>query len=194
PSPGYRGSSDPRHPRPRRGPEASADRSAQPAPGTLAAPARTALRPRRPRRPHRRGAPRAPREPHPPARRQRAPCARTADVRSAPVAAMSGGTETLPLPARATLHPLELPARADAGPTPTVRQYADTRNASILETTGRDDDALSGEALLPLLYSSPDRERRQWHIDLDGEMIGCCALDIVQDDHGQTALVTVALL
>lgn len=107
---------------------------------------------------------------------------------------MSGGTETLPLPAGATLHPLELPARADAGPTPTVRQYADTRNASILETTGRDDDALSGEALLPLLYSSPDRERRQWHIDLDGEMIGCCALDIVQDDHGQTALVTVALL
>ncbi|MFD5225319.1 GNAT family N-acetyltransferase [Microbacterium sp. NPDC058342] len=96
--------------------------------------------------------------------------------------------------AGALLRPLELPARADAGPSPAIRAYAAVRNASILESTGRDDDALSAESLLPSLYSNADRERRQWGIDLDGDLVGCCALDISHDDAGETAVVTVAVL
>lgn len=101
---------------------------------------------------------------------------------------------TITLPAGATLRPLELPARADAGPTPGIRDYAEVRNACILESTGRDDDALGAEALLTMLRSTPDRIRRQWAVEIDGRTVGCCALDIMQDDGGETAIVTVALL
>jgi len=98
------------------------------------------------------------------------------------------------LPAGATLRPLVLPERADAGPTPLIREYAEVRNRSILESTGRDDDALSAESLLPMLYSTPDRTRRQWYVEQDGRIVGCCALDVLQDDGGRTAFVIVALL
>ncbi|REJ04796.1 GNAT family N-acetyltransferase [Microbacterium bovistercoris] len=98
------------------------------------------------------------------------------------------------LPAGATLRPLVLPERADAGPSPLIREYAEVRNRSILESTGRDDDALSAESLLPVLYSTPDRVRHQWYVELEGRIVGCCPLDILQDDGGRTAFVTVALL
>jgi len=105
---------------------------------------------------------------------------------------------TITIAAEATLRPLELPARADAGPvpapTPLVRRYAEVRNLSILESTGRDDDALPAESLLPMLYSNPDRARRQWYVEHDGELIGCLSLDILQDDGGQTGMFGLALL
>ncbi|MFC7790474.1 GNAT family N-acetyltransferase [Microbacterium sp. MAHUQ-60] len=101
---------------------------------------------------------------------------------------------TISLTGTAVLLPLELPARAETGPTTTVRRYAAVRNASILEITGRDDDAFTAEELLPGLYSTADRERRQWYVELDGELVGCCALDILQDDGGRTGMVTIALL
>lgn len=66
------------------------------------------------------------------------------------------------LPAGATLRPLELPARADAGPTPLIREYADVRNRSLLETTGRDDDVLDADALPSTLRSRTRAARRQW--------------------------------
>ena len=94
----------------------------------------------------------------------------------------------------ATLHPLVLPARAGAAPTLLVREYADVRNAAILESTGRDDDAFTAEALLPMLYSTPDRTRSQWYVASEGRMLGCAALDISQDDAGETGLVVVAML
>ncbi|UJP11202.1 GNAT family N-acetyltransferase [Microbacterium sp. KUDC0406] len=98
------------------------------------------------------------------------------------------------LPAGATLRPLVLPERADAGPTPLIREYAEARNRNILESTGRDDDALSAESLLPMLRSTPDRIRRQWYVEQDGRIVGCRALDVLQDDDGRTAFVIVALL
>ncbi|MFB7250520.1 GNAT family N-acetyltransferase [Microbacterium sp. NPDC056234] len=101
---------------------------------------------------------------------------------------------SIPLTDTATLHPLVLPARAGAAPTPVLREYAAVRNASILESTGRDDDALEPEALLPVLASTPDRVRRQWYIESDGRMVGCAVLDISQDGEKDTALVTVAVL
>ncbi|MGF2948173.1 GNAT family N-acetyltransferase [Microbacterium alcoholitolerans] len=101
---------------------------------------------------------------------------------------------TITLPAGATLHPLELPARADAGPTPLIREYAAVRNAAIVEETGRDDDAQTAESLLPMLYGDADMTRRQWYIRIDGEMAGCVALNVFQDDSATTAIGTIALL
>lgn len=101
---------------------------------------------------------------------------------------------SIPLTDTATLHPLVLPARAGAAPTPLLHAYADVRNAAILESTGRDDDALDAEALLPLLYSTPDRLRRQWYVESEGRMLACAALDILQDGASDTALVIVAVL
>ena len=98
------------------------------------------------------------------------------------------------LAASATLRPLELPARADAGPTPALRAYAELRNVTLLETNGNDDDALSAAELLPALYSNDDRERLQWLIELDTPPIGCVALDILRDDGGQTAMFSGALV
>ncbi|WP_460795733.1 GNAT family N-acetyltransferase [Microbacterium sp. GXF0217] len=101
---------------------------------------------------------------------------------------------SIPLTETATLHPLVLPARAGAAPTPLVGEYADLRNATVRESTGRDDDVLEAEGLLPALFSTPDRSRRQWYVASEGRMLGCAALDISQDDAGETALVGMAVL
>lgn len=102
--------------------------------------------------------------------------------------------EPIALPAGATLHPLVLPARAGAAPTALLREYSAVRNASILETTGRDDDALSAEELLPVLYSSTDNTKHQWYIAQDGAIIGCAAVDIMLDGDADTAILVIALL
>ena len=94
----------------------------------------------------------------------------------------------------ATLHPLVLPARADAAPSDVIRTYAEVRNTSIRETTGRDDDTLSAEELLPVLYSSRASQRRQWYIEASGEMIGCMAVDMLQDAEADTAIGVISIL
>ncbi|MEJ1087664.1 GNAT family N-acetyltransferase [Microbacterium sp. Mu-80] len=101
---------------------------------------------------------------------------------------------TISLPAGATLHPLELPARTDAGPSPLIREYAAVRNAVILEETGRDDDAQTPEELLPMLRGDADTTRRQWYIEIDGAVAGCVPLTILNDDGAATAMGTIALL
>ncbi|MGP6171234.1 GNAT family N-acetyltransferase [Microbacterium sp. A196] len=101
---------------------------------------------------------------------------------------------TIHLTESATLHPLLLPAGADAAPTDEIRAYADVRNRSLLETTGRDDDALSAAALLPVLYSSRASRKRQWFVMDAGEMVGCMAVDMLQDASADTAIAVIALL
>ena len=94
----------------------------------------------------------------------------------------------------ATLHPLVLPARADAAPSDVIRTYADVRNASIIEASGRDDDALSAEELLPVLHSSRASQKRHWYIEASGEMIGCMSVDLLQDADADTAIGVIAIL
>jgi len=94
----------------------------------------------------------------------------------------------------ATLHPLVLPARADAAPSALVREYAEVRNLSLRETTGRADEDLAPESLLPTLFSNQDMHRRQWYILEDDEMVGIAVLNTLADDAGRTAFVTVNLL
>lgn len=93
-----------------------------------------------------------------------------------------------------TLHPLVLPARADAGPTPLVRAYADVRNRSIRDVSGRDDEDLTAEALLPVLYSSPDLTRQQWYVRMAGRMVGVVVLNIMTDGGSRSAIATINLL
>ncbi|WP_309102080.1 GNAT family N-acetyltransferase [Microbacterium sp.] len=94
----------------------------------------------------------------------------------------------------ATLHPLVLPARADAADAGAFREYADVRNRTIIETTGRDDDARTPGELLPMLRSDADAIRRQWSVRRAGETIGCVALNVPQDDGSRTVYWTIALL
>lgn len=98
------------------------------------------------------------------------------------------------LAAGATLRPLELPARADAGPTPQIRDYAEVRNRTVIEASGRTDDVLSAEELLAILPSSPTMSRRQWAVERDGRIIGCVARAIPLDGAANTAFTIVALL
>ncbi|GAA5154419.1 GNAT family N-acetyltransferase [Microbacterium pseudoresistens] len=102
--------------------------------------------------------------------------------------------EPVLLAAGATLRPLVLPARADAAPSALLRAYADVRNASILESTGRTDDALTADELLPVLRSSRTTRKQHWYIERDDELIGCVAVDILGDSGGETAILTIAVL
>ena len=99
-----------------------------------------------------------------------------------------------PLPAGAVLRPVELPARADAGPTAQIREYAAVRNASLRQVTGRDDDDLTAEELLPLMFSDDDRVRQYWSIEHGDDVIGCMTASVLADDGGSTGMGTIALL
>lgn len=94
----------------------------------------------------------------------------------------------------ATLHPLVLPARVDAAPNDEIRVYADVRNRSIRDATGRDDDDLSAESLLPMLHSDPAYTRRQWYVCVGDEMVGNAVMNIMNDDDGRTAITVISLL
>lgn len=101
---------------------------------------------------------------------------------------------SLPLTTATTLHRLALPARADAAPSAEIRAYADLRNRSLLETTGRDDQSQSAEQLQPVLQSTPETTRAQWYIQEGDALVGLAAMSILGDDDGRTAFITVNVL
>ena len=93
----------------------------------------------------------------------------------------------------ATLHPLVLPARADAA-APRFLEYAEVRNRSIRDVTGRDDDDMTPLELLPVLRSSADVTKHQWFITVGDETVGVAPLSILGDDDGRTAILVISLL
>ncbi|MGV2983562.1 GNAT family N-acetyltransferase [Microbacterium sp. AGC85] len=93
----------------------------------------------------------------------------------------------------APLHPLVLPARADAAASRLI-EYAQVRNRSIRDVTGRDDDDMTPHELLPVLRTSADTTKQQWFITVDDEMVGVAPLTILNDDGGKTAILIVSLL
>lgn len=101
---------------------------------------------------------------------------------------------SIPLTDTAVLRPLVLPARADAEPTEDIRVYADVRNRAIHDVTGRDDDDMTAESLLPILRSNPNATRRQWSIAVDGETVGVAPLNILHDGDGASAYFIISLL
>ncbi|MFB7842258.1 GNAT family N-acetyltransferase [Microbacterium sp. NPDC056052] len=98
------------------------------------------------------------------------------------------------LPAGATLHPLVLPARADAGAPGPFRDYAEVRNRCLEAASGRDDDSFTPDELLPLLTSDAYTHRRQWRILLGERTIGVAILNLLRDGGGDTAVSAVNVL
>ncbi|WP_295034432.1 GNAT family N-acetyltransferase [uncultured Microbacterium sp.] len=102
-----------------------------------------------------------------------------------PIIALTAGT---------TLHPLVLPARADAGSSPAFRAYAEVRNRCLEEASGRDDDSFTADELLPLLTSDAHTHRRQWRIVRGERTIGVAFLNISRDGAGDTAMSAISML
>ncbi|MDR6865968.1 GNAT superfamily N-acetyltransferase [Microbacterium resistens] len=98
------------------------------------------------------------------------------------------------LPGGAVLRPLPLPESSDGAPDPLIRAYAAVRNATIREVTGRDGEDMTAEQLLPLLYDDAYRQRRQWYVEQDGELVGYATLNVSLDGDGRTANGAIWLL
>ncbi|MFJ4164422.1 GNAT family N-acetyltransferase [Microbacterium sp. NPDC089698] len=98
------------------------------------------------------------------------------------------------LPADASLHPLALPARADAGAPGPFRDYADVRNRTLEAASGRDDDSFTPDELLPLLTPDAYTWRRQWRIVIGERTIGIALLNISRDGSGDTATMAINVL
>jgi len=101
---------------------------------------------------------------------------------------------TLPLIDTATLHPLVLPARADAADAGPFLEYSQVRNDSLRDITGRDDDVLAPEDLLPILRSRADSTRRQWIVRDAGRPIGIALLNTIEDGDAASGVASINLL
>ncbi|NKF32385.1 GNAT family N-acetyltransferase, partial [Pseudomonas sp. BGM005] len=95
---------------------------------------------------------------------------------------------SIPLTDTATLHPLVLPARADAADAGEFRELARVRNDVYRALTGRTEQDLAPEALLPLLRSRAERTTVVWAVHADGEMVGRAVVDIPHEDGSRVAI------
>ncbi len=93
----------------------------------------------------------------------------------------------------ATLHPLVLPARADAADAGEFRELARVRNDVYRAITGRDEQDLAPEALLPLLRSRPERTTVVWAVRTAGETVGRAVVDIPHEAGSRTAIASIEL-
>lgn len=100
---------------------------------------------------------------------------------------------TIPLTAGATLHPLVLPARADAADAGEFRELARVRNLVYREITGRSEDDLTPEALLPVLRSRPDRTTLVWAVRVGEEIVGRAVLNIPQEEGSRVVIASIEL-
>ncbi len=100
----------------------------------------------------------------------------------------------IPLTADASLRPLVLPARADAADAKEFRDLARVRNQVYRELTGRDEQDLAPDELLPLLRSGPDRTTVVWVVRHHGAVIGRAMVDIPQDQGARSIIATIELL
>ena len=100
---------------------------------------------------------------------------------------------SIPLTADATLHPLVLPARADAADAGEFRELARVRNTVYRELTGRSEQDLTPEALLPLLRSRKERTTTVFAVRVGDEMIGRAVVDIPHEDGSRVAIASIEL-
>ena len=96
--------------------------------------------------------------------------------------------------AGATLHPLVLPAQADAADAGEFRELARIRNLVYREVTGRDEQDLSPAELLPLLRSRRERTTHVWTVQLDGEVVGRTVVDVPHDEGSRIVHAAIELL
>ncbi|WP_091232857.1 GNAT family N-acetyltransferase [Microbacterium sp. 3J1] len=100
---------------------------------------------------------------------------------------------SIPLTTDATLHPLVLPARADAADAGEFRELARVRNAVYRELTGRAEQDLTPEALLPLLRSRKERTTVVWAVRVDEEIVGRAVVDIPLEDGSRVAIASIEI-
>jgi GNAT superfamily N-acetyltransferase len=100
---------------------------------------------------------------------------------------------SIPLTDTATLHPLALPARADAADAGDFRELSRVRNDVYRSLTGRTEQDLAPEALLPLLRSRAERTTVVWAVRVDGEMVGRAVVDIPHEDGSRVAIASVEI-
>lgn len=93
----------------------------------------------------------------------------------------------------ATLHPLVLPARADAADADEFRELTRVRNEVYRELTGRTEQDLTPEALLPLLRSRRERTTVAWIVRVSGEMVGRAVVDIPHEEGSKVANASIEL-
>lgn len=102
--------------------------------------------------------------------------------------------EIVSLTAGATLHPLVLPARADAADAGEFHELARVRNAVYRELTGRDEQDRSPAELLPLLRSRTERTTYVWTVQQEGEVVGRAVVDVPHDAGSRVVIATIELL
>ncbi|MBT2485692.1 MULTISPECIES: GNAT family N-acetyltransferase [unclassified Microbacterium] len=100
---------------------------------------------------------------------------------------------SIPLTAAATLHPLVLPARADAADAGEFRELARVRNVVYREVTGRAEQDLTPEALLPLLRSRKERTTYVWAVRLGGDIVGRAVVDVPNEEGSRVVIASVEL-
>lgn len=100
---------------------------------------------------------------------------------------------SIPLVAGATLHPLSLPARADAADAAELREFAAMRNRLYRELRGRADEDLTARELLPMLRSTPDQATYSWAVRREGELIGRAGLNVPLSAGAQRAFGFIEL-
>lgn len=93
----------------------------------------------------------------------------------------------------ATLHPLVLPVRADAADAVEFRELARVRNDVYRAITGRDEQDLEPEALLPLLRSRPERTTVVWAVRVAGDIVGRAVVDIPHEEGSRTAIASIEI-
>ncbi|WP_341945494.1 GNAT family N-acetyltransferase [Microbacterium sp. LWH11-1.2] len=99
----------------------------------------------------------------------------------------------IPLTAGATLRPLVLPARADAADAGEFRELARVRNLVYREITGRSEDDLTPEALLPILRSRKERSTFVWAVRIGEEIVGRAVVNIPHEEGSRVAIVSIEL-
>lgn len=90
--------------------------------------------------------------------------------------------------------PLTIPASIDAPDAAEFREFTRVRNAVYREISGRDDDALTPEELLPFYGPTPEEIRYVWVVRDGDAIIGRVAVDMPLEEGSQVAFWLIELL
>lgn len=94
----------------------------------------------------------------------------------------------------ASLHPFTPPAQADGAEGEELRDLAAVRNAFYRAVTGRDDEDLTADELLPVIRSDEDEVHLIWTVRVNGELVGQAMVELPLEQGSRTAYVGIELL
>nr|WP_201469626.1 GNAT family N-acetyltransferase [Microbacterium hydrocarbonoxydans] len=100
---------------------------------------------------------------------------------------------SIPLTAEASLHPLVLPARADAADAAEFRELTRVRNEVYRELTGRTEQDLTPEALLAIVRSRKERTTAVWAVRVADDIVGRTVIDIPHEEGSRVAIASIEI-